>query len=356
MNSHGYFSPSQLSLRAYCPGSANLQKENEAVAPMGGDTAESTAGTIKHEMAVLLRNKQVEPDAITITDDVRYCVQQVEEILAQLPADAIVTDEYRIDLSDLGIDGGAEGCRVDLLAVVPGRYAVVVDYKFGEMWTDSPEWNWQMKGYAAGVMRSFGVPEVQAVILQPNIDEGNRRRAHTFDAAAIAEAETGIKSIVEAAKAPTAPLIRGDHCGDRFCCCRPVCPLWRDSWLSVPQNTTVEAYMTTLPPDGRRKLYENLLAANKFTEIAIEAVKALAVAGKLEIAGYVVGDGKKQRWWESESSAREKLSAMIVQKGRKIEEVIKPISPAQAEKIFGKEELKSMICEKFGSPILKKTK
>lgn len=353
MKTHGYFTPSQLELRFRCPGSVALDKELPEE-PEDEGSPDALLGRQKHEIARKLRAGEIQLEPAT-PDDVVFCKQKTDEILAGLPPDATVVAEYQIDLRYLGIDPGTEGCRVDFLAVVPGRFAVVADDKYGAMRVDNPKYNWQMKGYCAGVARAFGVPEVQCIILQPNIDEESRFRSCVFTAAELTEAEDGIKEIIVAALKPGAPLVRGEHCGDCFCKCRPTCPLYRDAFLAIPQSTPVEKFMSALSPEKRRELYENLLAANKFTEKAIEAVKAVVVAGKMNIEGYEVADGKKTRIWKSNGFAMSELETLAATKGLEKDAVVQPITPAAAEKLFGKKVLEPLIEYKVGNPVLKKS-
>ena len=350
---HGYFSPSQLELRFRCPGSVGLYEQLPEDSE-NAKTAASTLGTEKHELAARLRSGAAELEPGT-PDDVVFCLQKIGELVDTLPLGATLVDEYQVDLKYLGIDPGSEGCRVDFLAVIPGSFAIVADYKFGAVKVDPPKYNFQMRGYCAGVARAFGVPEVQCVILQPNIDEESRSRSCVFTASELLDAETEIMKIVTDAQAPNAPLVRGEHCGDCFCRARPVCPLWRDAFLAIPQNTPVERFMQTLSPAKRREIYENLLAASKFCEKAIEAVKELAVLGSLEIDGYTVAEGRKTREWRDDAFVIEELTTFAASRGLEPSSVIVPISPAKAEKLFGKT-IDRMVEFKYGSPILKKAK
>jgi hypothetical protein len=350
---HGYYTPSKLDLRYHCPGSAAL----ESALPEEDDatSAAAQAGRDLHDLSRRLRTGELEfgPE---IPDAVVFCKQQTDEIIAGLPADVTVIAEYQIDLSCLGIESGSEGCRVDFLAVVPGRFAVVADDKYGAVRVTDPKYNWQMKTYCAGVARAFGVPEVQAVILQPALEEGDRFRSCVFTAEDITETEQCVKSIVEAGKKPGAPLVRGEHCADCFCRARPVCPLWRDAFLSVPQHTPIEKYMLGLAPDRRRDIYENVQAAFKFCEKAIEAIKASAVAGKLDIAGYEVAPGNKRRQWRNDAEAINEMEIVAASKGLSREAVTVPLSPSKAETLLGKKLFDKYIVEIAGEPTLKRKK
>jgi hypothetical protein len=327
----------------------NLEKQLPAVIDTSAD---AQLGTQKHAQTTAAYQSGITSDQ----PDVAWCVDQAKEVVSALPPETVIVHEYQVDLQFLGIDPSPDGCRCDLVAFVPGSFALLIDWKYGAGYVDAPEWNTQMKAYATGIARSFGVPQVLAMILQPNAqNEDFKRRSYTFDAAGLATAETEIRAIIEATKKPDAPLVRGDHCADRFCRCRPVCQLWRDAFLSVPKNTSVANYMLSLSPEKRRDIYENLLAAKKFCTDAIEAVKELAVAGSLEIAGYEIGDGKKSREWKDEGVAKINLCSLASGKGLSSDDVIKPISIAKAEELFGKGKFKDQTLTVPGKPMLKKS-
>jgi len=363
MNSHGFDSPSQLALRAICPGSTNLQKSVYDKVSRGtiledDDISEfAKAGTNKHALSVEHYSGIKDVNDPAMPADVKWTVEKSKEIIAQLPAGATVVMEYRVDLSFLGADVGEVGGQIDLLAVIPGRFAVVIDWKFGVVYVEHPKYNWQLKAYSAAVARSFAVPEVQAYILQPSaMSEDLCLRAVIYKQEDLQQIETEIKDIILKTREPDAPLVRGDHCATKFCKARSYCPQWRDSFLSIPQNDNVASYMSLLPPEKRPELYENLKAAKKFCEIGLDAIKRMVVGGKLEIPGYVVGEGRKTREWKDIDLAIQQLKLLSANITAQHIRVVEPISPAQAEDIFGENAIEPLVKIVVGNPTVKKEK
>lgn len=351
-------SPSQLDLRYRCPGSVRLQLSMVS-SGKSAESPEAAEGTKKHDLCLEYFMKPGRP--AEMPDDALWILERAHEI-ALLYAEVegtLFLKEYQIDLSDLGILGGKEGCRIDLLIVIPGRKAVIVDYKFGVHYVPPPKYNWQMKGYAVGVFRSFGVSEIEVIILQPNIDEKYQQRSGFFYAEDISEFEKSIREIVERTKAISAPLVRGEHCVWGFCKARGICSQWRDVFLSLPIHTTIAAHIKNISPAERATLYENIKAAAAWCNTARDTIEAIAVNEGLEFEGYEIGTGRKTRTWakpDEEVEAALKRLFEICKSGFPIYEIV---SPGEVEKILGKskkvkEIINPLIMYVEGKPCLKK--
>jgi len=358
LNAHDFCSPSQLDLRYSCPGSVRLQRNligtGEAAA-----TDYATEGTKKHDQVREWRGKPGSP--AEVPDDVVWVIGKVIELTEKYSTipEAIILDEYQIDLSDLGISGGTEGCRVDLLIVVPGRKAVLIDYKFGVMYVPRPKYNWQMKAYSAGIFRSYGVSEIEVLILQPNTSEEFMVKTDFFYAPEIKEFESQIKEIVEKTKREDAPLVRGAHCSYGFCRSRGICPLWRDAYLSMPTHMTVAAHLKNIGPEQRRELYENLVAAETWCKKARATAEMMAINKDIDIDGYEVAPGRKTRVWGRDEEEVAGILITLMRNLSKQTEVWTLKSPAEIESAIGKSKLVKdtitpLIVFKEGNPCLKK--
>lgn len=356
---HDYCSPSKLDLRYHCPGSVRLEKALVGTGKAIEGSAEATEGTLKH--AQTTAHRMDEPPPADLTDDVLWVIERTKELVEQYKdvPDVIFLDEYQIDLSDLGISGGTEGCRIDLLIVIPGRKAVIVDYKYGVGWVARPHYNWQMKGYGVGVFRNFGVTEIEVIILQPNVDEEYQVKVGTFqkDDAVLFQAQ--IKAIVEYTLEPDAPLVRGTHCSHGFCRAKGVCPLWRDAYLELPVHTTVAAHMQCIAPERRQEIYENLLAAESWCKKARATIEAMAINDGLEINGWEIGTGRKTRAWAWGDKEVETALTRLMDDLKMGFPIYTIVSPSEVEKILGKSKkvkvvVQPMVIYKEGKPCLKK--
>jgi hypothetical protein len=358
---HDLCSPSKLDLRYSCPGSARMEKELIGTG-RSAVSEPASEGARKHDLVTAWRSKAGHPS--DIDHDVAWTIEEVIRIISdyiEVP-EVIVVDEYQIDLTDLGISGGKEGCRIDLLIVIPGRKAIIVDYKFGVMWVPRPKYNWQMKAYAVGAFRAFGVTEIEVIILQPNTDEEYQVKSDYFYAPEITAFEADIKEIVAKTKDPAAPLVRGGHCTYGFCKAKDTCPLWRNAYLELPVHTTVAAHLKNISPVQRKELYENILAAESWCKKARSVVELLAINNEIDVDGYEIGAGRKTRdWGKPDQDVRVALSTLAATMKRQIAlyhpEQLK--SPAEIEAELGKskvvkETLKPLVIYKDGKPCLKK--
>lgn len=353
-------SPSQLTLRYHCPGSVRLQLSmiSSGNVPVSEEASE---GLKKHDLCQEYFNTPGCPD--TTPEDVVWVLDQAHEQYkeyAELEG-TIVVKEYQIDLSDLGIHGGTEGCRIDLLFVIPGRKALIIDWKFGIGYVPQPKYNWQMKAYAAGVFRAFGVIEIQVMILQPNTSDEYRIKMGYFYAEDISEFEKGIREIVAKTKDENAPLVRGEHCVYGFCKARDICPLWRNAFLELPQHVTMAAHVLNISPKERAVLYENLRAAESFCNKARSTIEAIAINDSLDIEGYEIGEGKKSRAWGKPNETIEQALRLLSERCQMGFPIYQIISPAIVEKIAGKskkvkEIIDPLIIYTPGKPSLKKKK
>jgi CRISPR/Cas system-associated exonuclease Cas4 (RecB family) len=358
MLDHDYCSPSQIDLRYHCPGSVRLQ-QNQISTGQLVESESASEGTLKHAQANKWRSKPGIP--AEVSDDVLWVIERANEILGPYitVADTIILEEYQIDLSDLGISGGKEGCRIDLALVVPGRKAIIIDYKFGVTWVLRPKYNWQMKAYAVGVYRAFGVSEIEAIILQPNTDEEYRVKIDTFYPPEISHFETQIKEIVEKTKLPDAPLVRGDHCTYGYCKVRDICPLWRDAYLSLPVHTTLAVHLKNISPEMRAKLYEDVTAAEAWCKKARHIIEGLAIEGEIDVHGYEIGTGRKTREWGKSNEEIESALVGLMQTLGKKTDIFTLKSPAEIESGLGKskavkEAINPLVLYKEGKPTLKK--
>jgi hypothetical protein len=323
------------------------------------------AGAVKHEQYC----RAVDGDGTAqFGDDVLYCVSETQKIMEHLeenyPGKSILSvGEFQVDLTPLGISSGREGNRVDRAFIVPGLEIVAIDAKFGAMYTDHPEYNWQLKTYLWGLWNMYGGETMRAVILQPALQETARRREATVTSEDMSMAGEEIKLIVGAANAPDAELIRGAHCTELFCSARAVCPLWKNEFLSIPKNTHPAVYLARISPKERSDLYENLLAAQKWCSDAKAAIEAFGLEGN-EFERHEIGVGRSVRVWANEVEAMAAIRELLINSGKNPDDAINPASLkgiTEIEKIIGKskaavELMNSLTTKAEGKPALVRRK
>jgi hypothetical protein len=307
-------SPSQLNLRFHCPGSANLQKK----LPMGSNYTSEAAerGTFLHSVVCsVLGGAKIESVAFKNKVDaeaVMWCLRRIrEDILSRFTeTQPVLKREFQIDLSDLGIFGGKEGCRIDQLFVLPAVGCIVIDEKFGIGYVPPPKYNLQFKAYAWGAWKAFG-GSVETIKLQPAVEEEKQCLIHVFEEDELETIGDEIRAIVEKTKPEDAPLIRGPHCEYLYCKCKDICPLHRQAALEIPQGIMVRDHLKAIEPAQRRELYTNLLTAENWVHLAISIIESMVLGDEIEIPGVGKGEGRGSYVWKDEADAAAKIQEFL---------------------------------------------
>lgn len=358
---HDYCSPSSLHLRAACPGSARLLREVEYSNILITDSTEAakrgstlhglTVGHLEHNLDVEIFNALSEEDK----QQTMWCVDRTKEIIDRFREEnPIVIYEEQVDLQELGISGGLHGSRIDALLLVPGYGAVVIDWKYGRVWVEHPEYNLQTKTYAWGINHNYG-GNIETIILQPQSPEGRDYMSHYINNDQFEEIGKQVKGIVQRAKSDDAPLVRGPHCKELFCPLRgSICPLWNKSLLEIPDKKSVASYFEILSPAERKKFYEHIQTIIHVANHCEKTIKKMCIDDGLEIDGYKISDGKPTYICNDPEEIIKKLLPIAVGKGLLEEDLFLPALPRQPKtksdylKLFGnKKEIRDILDEIF---------
>ena len=239
-----------------------------------------------------------------------------------------ISVESEVDFGDYlpGVFGSA-----DLIGRL-GDKAIVLDWKFGSGVIVNAEENYQGMFYAAAAMRTGstkwafeGAKEIEIIIVQP---PEMRRWVTTPER--IKEFEQQLAIAVKEAKRKDAPMQSGSHC--RWCAAKPVCPIMTDS---VARSTQLA--LKDLKPD----LIATYLQQADVLEDWIKGLRELAhqmLEADVRVPGYKLVAKRAIRQWSDEALANnESLLHYTLGLGSDVLYDKKVISPAQAEKILGKE-------------------
>jgi len=329
MNTHDINSPSRLAMREICPASAY----RETVC--GSEEVRSSAserGTMLHDAArAFLGGESL--DSMHLCDGDRNAVRfGVDTVRSMLPPASDVYTEEMLDLSHLGISHGTAD-----VVVVGGNVAAVIDYKFGEVAADWPQYNLQLMAYALGVQKKYGASTITGCIIQPELyDRGMAVRSHTWTGEELALAELRIIGIVNATRNPDAPTVKGDHCS--WCRGKATCPAWSGAIAYLPSHLSITDHFRDLSPVSRGKILDKIKEAKRWCVWAEEEIIRLGVDG-MEIDGYEVAPGRSSRSWASEEKALLAVSSLAVSLGVSPSECVSPaklLSVAKVEKLLGK--------------------
>lgn len=331
---HKRLSASSASRWVPCPASADLQEDSVS--------EEAAQGTVAHEVAKRMFAgahsedipKQMKADGFTIEVDdemIEHCTEYVDYCLAlslaghsELPVTDVL--EKHVDKDT--------GGQADFVAYqTETQHLHVVDFKYGMMQVEAED-NPQLKLYALGVLLTLTDPaqKVTVHIYQPR-GMGVAAREFTFHPADLLEFRADIRAAAELTRSKSPPFKAGTWC--RFCSHAPKCDELKSQSVALVKATGTEL-------EDINKLAE-LAKQIPMMEIMIKTVKEriskLMKAGT-KVPGHKWVKGKQYRKWTDEKAAR----AFLESSGA--EDLVKLITPAQAEKKLdkdGKKALQSMI-------------
>lgn len=370
---HDFCSPSKLSLRADCPGSAKLERETEqSDLQLNLPAPAADRGKSLHALGVDVLTGKTDFETLNLEpedrEQLKWVVERTKEIIDRFSGTgAVVQYEVQIELDELGISGGLHGCRIDVLIIIPGSGFVVIDWKFGGSYVVHPEYNPQFWGYGWGVWKKYG-GNGECIKLQPAAWGDTTYQSCVFEDKDFQDLGEKIKAIVAATRLPDAPLIRGPHCEKKFCSLRhSACPHWKKSILEIPDRMDVVSYFSMLCPTDRGEFLDRIKVIEKVAKHCQETIQQLAVEHGIEISGYEVGPGRSSYTCADKQRFIDTLKPFADAKGVPVSDLLtKPIpeepkSKSDVQKILGTSKavvdaVKSLYIEMPGKSTLKKSK
>ncbi len=361
---HTLWSPSSLTRRFICPGSANA--EDGMPDTSNENSAEGTAAHIVHEKC-LLEDKDVEDflgEKIQVEEWEFEVTREWVKLLqpgidwlrdqARIPGAKLYT-EHRVDLS-IWMPG--ENGSLDAGIISP-KLIIIKDLKFGRAWVDAFQ-NKQMSGYGLGMIAKYvgfedtSIP-VKLVIDQPRAFGGGSEWDTTIGDLLIFGEEMAEKFL--ASKDPDAPRIPSlDGC--TYCKAMFHCNEFAEFFLALFSLNIEDKFVI---PKAKQLPIEHLgkiLAHKSLLTAAIigytEHAKKLILDEGVEVPFLKVVDGNELREWADEQDVRDFLEGKY--KIHQVEDR-KLKSPAQMENVVGTRnwaKLQSFIKNKPASPVLVK--
>ena len=329
--SHSRYSPSSRYRWAACPGSVHLI---DALELPEETSVYASEGTEAHDYAAMcLVNGTTCGDRAVMT---------YVDYVCELPGAYMVEKQLK-DPENPDLYGTPDCVVYDF-----GGRLSIIDYKHGEGVIVSPEGNPQLEMYAvlAFAEGMNDAEEVALVIVQPRAD-GEPIREAVYPAHHVEVWRNVILDEIEACELSDALLHSGEHC--RFCPARAHCP-------ELQRTTALATGMATALPDPQRLSDAQLgwLLANrqKITSY-LKAVENFAVwrcQSDNPPPGWKLVEGMKNREWADETAATRMMKAHDFKLNtfapRKL------LSPAQAEKLVGKDAVAPLVKRDPGAPRL----
>jgi hypothetical protein len=347
---HSELGPSSSERWIACPGSVlmtrDIQEESSIFA---------AEGNAAHELSEWCRVQQKPAEhwegKIIVVGDYEFevdhemidSVNEFVEYVEQWPGDALI--EERVDF-DRWVPKGF-GTMDD------GRLARVVrltDLKYGKGVKVFATDNSQLKIYALGVIQDFehlyDFDEFVLTIHQPRL---NHVDTFVITKAELLEwGEDVLRPAALRTLEPDAPLIAGDHC--MFCKARKICKVRADYLMraALEDFNDLDAGPKELMFLSNEEVAELLpyLANIKKWCNDLESYALGELAKGHQIGGYKVVAGRANRVFKDAEEAEKELEQL----GGAYEHVL--LSPAKAEKKYGKKKVAHLITQPQGKPTL----
>lgn len=348
--------PSSLQRRSLCPGSGRM----ESAFPPGPSSEFAEQGTRLHEAVTNYLEKKI-PIPKMEEEELEWvmmCVNEVEKLREHfLTPEATEVYEYDVELGGLGMPGRSG--KVDYAMIFPGHRMLIIDYKFGTVYVDSPEYNWQSKCYGLALLEKFGGRTLELTIIQPRMNENIQIRSCSIENEDLDKARNGLSDLIERTEMKDAALIPGaKQC--QFCNAKESCPaLQKTAQEIIPVGTDLTVHLNSLTPLDRKVLYEKLLIAKSWVGEIVAKIEVQSLYHGMQISGYEQGTKRGKREWIDPDRAHIALKQLCIKKGKNANDLIQTLllTPPEAEKLVGKakdarEVMELLVTKKPGGPKL----
>jgi hypothetical protein len=276
-------------------------------------------------------------------DMVEAVVFARDTILAELQKGGVLFTEQNVEIFP-GISGTLDACIVKEFNSV-----TIFDFKYGKGVIVRAADNPQMLLYLLGILKNFDAPSLRLVIIQPRVDE----QVSVWDVPEgyMETFRTEVERRIALTKEPGATVAAGKWC--KFCNAKVVCPQLRqdisDNLPAIPGKELVFPDVKGLPVSAVLKILDYRDRIDSFLDAVFAYAQEYIEAGG-ELPGWYIGKTRPHRKWANEEDA---LAAFADLGPAAFKVTI--LSPAQMEKLAGKERVAPLVFTPEGGPTLKRT-
>lgn len=338
---HSELSPSTTERWWNCPGSVAASRGLKQTS-----SAYAQEGTAAHEVLErCLKNKDglspfdmigMEIEGIEVTDEMAESVAfTIDFIRGEQQKGGDMFCEQEVVVIPNLISG-----TLDVAIIKAFDRATIIDFKYGKGVLVRAENNYQLLTYLVGIAKKYEFDIAELIIIQPRVMTEDKVSRWECDREFLETYEAELLRHIELTKEPEALLIPGEWC--KFCKAKATCPSLRGELgralapvtnreLVFPDVKTLSTETITKILDYRERIEDWLDA------VSIHAFGILEAGGL--VPGYELGKKRANRRWKSDEETLKRFADL----GDKLF-TVKPVSPAQLEKLVGKER-KSEIAE-----------
>lgn len=334
---HTDLSPSNASRWMNCPGSVELCK----TVPKPPQSAYASEGEVAHTLLEqCLKNPAANP-----FDYVGNVIDEIE--VKEEMAEAV---SYALDIIRTELQQGGDLLIEKQVTIIPGlikgtldagivRYydhVTICDFKYGKGVLVSAVDNYQLLLYAMAVASEYEAATVRLIVIQPRVEP----QTSTWDCST-AFLETFKKEVerrVALTQEKDALICPGDWC--KFCQAKIVCPKLRAdisaNLPAIPGKELVFPDVKGLSVDTVKKVLDYKDRIEDWMEAVSAYAQTILETGG-DIPGYELGKKRANRKWINEDEALVSFADLGEQAFK-----VKLLSPAQMEKIAGKDRVAAL--------------
>lgn len=341
---HALYSASSAHRWMNCPGSVRLSQ----TVPVPPTSEYAALGTAAHELAEHCLVNGYSADRLigrqfnghAVTPDMAEHIQLYLDTVRAHARHGDLLTEHRFSLDGLQPPAPMFGTADAVVLNEAEQRLTVLDLKYGAGLAVEAEGNPQLRFYGLGALLSTEtlVDTIEMVIVQPRAPhaDGPVRRSE-IDAFDLLDWGSELIDAAKRADAEDAPVIPGSWC--RFCPAAGICSAQASKALADAQDEFGQPIrlpvVDLLTPDD----VAALLIKAVFVEDWIADLRAYGHRLKergIEVPGWKLVAKRAQRKWQDEAVALRQLAKLdgVTKKDLTKTELI---SPAQAEKLLGKE-------------------
>jgi hypothetical protein len=304
MNEVRTFHPSSLGYLQVCPRFKNDETRDDSFA---------VRGTKLHAL-VEDENGSLEGLSEEDANAVKSCRSYLKERVRKMtPSDFVVRKEVRMNCA-INRQANLEGTADVLITETNGRYAEVIDWKFGFGAIIPAKVNPQTMSYAYMVFKSNPlIAQVTTTVVCP-LQEDNLIDTHTWDRADLPSIQMVLDSVtsrvLDEKQGPVLNWSVCRYCGAKATCSQMSQVMLRTSEVTTPATVLELLAMKTLPPDVRGKWQQVAEWADDWAkQVKRTNLDAVLTDGE-DIEGYSIVRRKGSVKVEQTDQAVEKLVSL----------------------------------------------
>ena len=329
--SHTSLSPSNADRWMHCPGSVALC----ATMPKPEQSAYAGEGEAAHTLLEdYLRNRKRVPfdrigDMIgefEVTEEMAEAVSFADGVIqVEIAKGGEVLIEKKVEIAP-GISG-----YLDVAIVKPYDSITVIDFKYGKGVVVSAVDNTQLLLYGLPLALQAEVKDIKLMIIQPRTD--GQVSTWCCDSDYMSTFADELTRKIALTKEPKALVSSGSWC--KWCWAKPICPALRksisDALPAIPEKASIFPDVKGLSVQTVKKILDYRDLIEEWLSAVAGYAQEVAEAGGV-IPGYELAQKRANRRWIDEATALQAFDDL----GEKAYKV-KLLSPAQMEKIAGKD-------------------